>query len=509
MYKRKLKIKLWFLFFASFVLQTWSITQPIYASSPNKVCLAALISNSSSLKDRFYHVEDILLGFSNELLPRFRDSTQEALFRTYMQVYFGSKKRKPVQKYITSAINKARKYNHLLPYKKSFRRFQIKPPSSSSKTVRPLSFIEAPLRGCLGNDCSTNTYMEIAFHPNYYYFTLTDQAGISNGHITIVLGSARYRHVEKVVRVAFIDKVQNLSSEDLPLMIEAIRQSVLEHGYILALPDQLGDHIGISTSKVIRSFIKDHIPLLKQQALTDFYPHAYPSQIYPPKNIGFSRANIGLLLFPVKSLKGLLTNYVNRGMIIFPWSIQQHIEDSTLYDYLVALSQKSQQEPIFLANLLLHLPDKIKSLDVFQDLTFDVLKQVEKKDLYDLFLEAVINMDTYTTSLLVHEYGVNINTSIWFMSALHFALQAQHPKQKEMIAHLLDLGADVNAQDLKGASPLYNAIKNDLDMDIIMLLLDHKANINAKTFSGNTPLALARKKGDQTLITVLLEYKHK
>ena len=521
-----MKLKLQLLLFISFIAQpSWSTTQPI---NPSNACPKALVTDSN-INNSLNPVETLLLEFSNELLPNFEDPIQEVLFRIYALFHFDPGKRDYLQKYITNTINEAKKYQHLLPYKKSFRRFQISSPSNSVKTMRPLSFIESPLRGCIGNDCSTSTYTEIAFHPNYYYFTLTNQMGISKGHITVVLGNARYEHEETTIRVAFIDKVQNVSTEDLPLMIEAIRQSVLEHGYILALPhpldehrvlrgkvlhkdSQYNEHITISVSKSIRSFLKDHISVLKEQPLKDFHPHAYPSQINLPQDTGFSRADIGLLLFPIKPLEKPLADNVSRGSVIFPRKTQQHIEASALHVYLASLSKNSSLPPLYLAHLLLYSPDEIRRLDIFQKLILDVLKQVEKKDLYELFLNTVLKMDISTTSLLAQAYMDIYNTSLFTYeekdnirtSVLHFALKTIHPKQKEMITLLLDLGANVNARDITHDTSLHNAIRNGLDIDIIVLLLDYRADVNAK-IDFKTPLSLAKAKDNQELIELLLE----
>ena len=508
-----MKTNLWFFFFIGLVLKPCSAQAANISLS--HFCPTALVSNST-FKSQFHHIENVLLGFSNELLPQFENPIQEFLFRIYVQVYFKPEKKHRIQGYVTSTITEAKKYSHLLPYKKSFRRFQIEPSLGSLKTVRPLSFVEAPLRGCLGNDCSTHVYMEIAFHPNYYYFTLTNQAGISKGHITIVLGNARYKHAGTIVSVAFIDKIQNVSDDDLPLMIEAVRQSILEHGYVLALPDQLGDHVGISTSDLTHSFIKNHIPLLRQQPLRDFSPHTYPSQVQLPQNTHFSRAGMKLLLFPVRPLGKSFANNISRGSIVFPWNTRLHVEASALHDYLEFLLQNNPDMSLSLAYLLLSAPDEIKRLDIFQDLTFHVLRQVERTALYALFLKAALEMDTYTTSLIVHEHEFDINeTSFWDGDpVLHFALRTTHPRKKEMIAHLLSLGADINARNSLHRLPLHEAISsdlvtaNDLDIDIIRLLLDHKADVNAKIndFDLDTPLSLAKATNNKELIDLLLEH---
>lgn len=144
---------------------------------------------------------------------------------------------------------------------------------SISKTVRHLSLIESPFRSCLGgSDCSSRTYLTRALDPNYHYFTLTDDSGNSSGNITIVLGKAQTK-AKKEVKVAFIDKVQNVSNVDLPLMIEAVRRSVAEKDYILTLTDEMGDHNGISNTDETRLFLEKMIPTDSKTEFVKFKPH--------------------------------------------------------------------------------------------------------------------------------------------------------------------------------------------------------------------------------------------
>ena len=142
----------------------------------------------------------------------------------------------------------------------------------SSKTIRHLSLTEAPFRSCLGGDCSTRTYFSKALDPNFHYFTLTDKEGKSSGHITVVLGDARTIRLQKR-KVAFVDKVQNISNEDLPFVMEGVRRSVEENGYVLAVPDSLGDVLnGITNQDKTRNFIRDNIRRNRQRLIM-FTPH--------------------------------------------------------------------------------------------------------------------------------------------------------------------------------------------------------------------------------------------
>ena len=71
--------------------------------------------------------------------------------------------------------------------------------------LRALSLQESSFRGCLGGDCSTRSYFDLALDPNFIYFTLTDVHHRSSGQITVVLGTAVNKKGE-VVKTAFVDR---------------------------------------------------------------------------------------------------------------------------------------------------------------------------------------------------------------------------------------------------------------------------------------------------------------
>ena len=107
-----MKTNLWFFFFIGLVLKPWSAQAANVF--PSHFCPTALVSNST-FRSQFHHIEDVLLGFSNGLLPHFENPIQEFLFRTYVQVYFKSKKTHRIQGYVTSTITEAKKMSRLLP----------------------------------------------------------------------------------------------------------------------------------------------------------------------------------------------------------------------------------------------------------------------------------------------------------------------------------------------------------------------------------------------------------
>jgi hypothetical protein len=182
----------------------------------------------------------------------------------------------------------------------------------SKRVVRHLSIVESPFRSCLGgSDCSSRTYFDKALDPNFHYFTITDETGYSTGHITIVLGKAQNQ------KIAFIDKVQNVDNVDLPIMMEAVRQSVLEDDYILALPVDLGNHNGISNEATTRSFIERGIKT-DSETLKGFSPHSHN---YSFDN-QYSRAYDKLAVRRVQELPSSGDLSVTAAQTDGPWKIK-------------------------------------------------------------------------------------------------------------------------------------------------------------------------------------------
>ena len=68
-----------------------------------------------------------------------------------------------------------------------------------------------------------------------------------------------------------------------------------------------------------------------------------------------------------------------------------------------------------------------------------------------------------------------------------------------MVAELLSLGANVNAQSVNGTTPLHYAISND-QASLVDLLLKYCPRSDLKSDRGHTALTLARMKADQKLV---------
>ncbi len=78
--------------------------------------------------------------------------------------------------------------------------------------------------------------------------------------------------------------------------------------------------------------------------------------------------------------------------------------------------------------------------------------------------------------------------------------------QKDVVEFLLAHGADVNARDIVGDTPLHNADWEDDEghKDVVGLLLAHGADVNAKGQQGRTPLHDAAFDGSTGMTTLLL-----
>ena len=70
---------------------------------------------------------------------------------------------------------------------------------------------------------------------------------------------------------------------------------------------------------------------------------------------------------------------------------------------------------------------------------------------------------------------------------------------------LLDRGAEDNAKDKNGSTPLHIAVSNG-QKDIIELLIANGADVNARDKADHTPLSLATNRGHTEIVELLLKY---
>ncbi len=157
--------------------------------------------------------------------------------------------------------------------------------------VRSLSIQESPFRSCLGLDCSTRTYFDKALDPNYIYFTMTRFDHKSSGHATVVLGTATDAKTGTAIKVAFLDKLQNIPTQQIESFLTAVNKSLQDSGYRLAIPTDLGKNIaghgGLSNMSGITDFVQLNIMPRLNNKLSAFTPHTHQYQF---KN-AYSRAD--------------------------------------------------------------------------------------------------------------------------------------------------------------------------------------------------------------------------
>ncbi len=159
--------------------------------------------------------------------------------------------------------------------------------------VRSLSIQEAPFRSCLGgSDCSTRTYFTKALDPNYNYFTMTDSSFNSNGHVTVVLGEAKNPQTGQMEKVAFIDKLQNVPNQTIPSFLQAVSMSLAERGYKLGVPEDVGNHNGLSNMDTTRHYVANEIVPKLTAILTSFVPHPNPYNFQNAYSRAYDKLNV-------------------------------------------------------------------------------------------------------------------------------------------------------------------------------------------------------------------------
>lgn len=86
-------------------------------------------------------------------------------------------------------------------------------------------------------------------------------------------------------------------------------------------------------------------------------------------------------------------------------------------------------------------------------------------------------------------------------TALHLAVATAPP---ELVKTLLDAGADVNAKEIRGMTPLMMAVATDhANLEIVRLLLSRHGDLSARSPEGETALDWAFKFGSTAVVTAL------
>jgi len=100
-------------------------------------------------------------------------------------------------------------------------------------------------------------------------------------------------------------------------------------------------------------------------------------------------------------------------------------------------------------------------------------------------------------SILRAEEGSVHQKDAAFQTCLHFATR------KEIVRLCLDHGAELNAKDFMGSTPLHNAVRKNL-LDVVKELISRKCFLDPSDCEMQTPLHLAVKLGHLKMVSELL-----
>ncbi len=127
---------------------------------------------------------------------------------------------------------------HQIKPKESLDFVQVTTASGRRLQLRRLSLEEAPFRGCLGYDCSTNTRLLRALEPAHFHFIIEEIPFKPLGQIEVVRGLAEDGQQE----YAFFERIQssfNLRVDELGALLIGLSQTLEKRNIRFVMPKNL------------------------------------------------------------------------------------------------------------------------------------------------------------------------------------------------------------------------------------------------------------------------------
>jgi formylglycine-generating enzyme required for sulfatase activity len=294
--------------------------------------------------------------------------------------------------------------------------------------VRSLSIQEAPFRSCLGgSDCSTRTYFDKALDPNFNYFTLTDSENHSNGHITIVLGTAQNTLTGKNENVAFIDKLQNISNQQIPLFLKAVALSLEDRGYKLGIPESVGNHNGLSNMDTTRHFVNQEILPHLRVVWNKFVPHKNKYAFRNQYSRAYDSLNIKILDEQLwKSLPILRDAQIKSGKQYARSLAPSDLNKNELISGILKLKKSSDSQVLLKYISSYSVIEELEKLNLYslKDFLKDLIQFVDNKSLdFNVRKQALLNDFIYFNHEFVYLFNrlkvFNVSERIQILSEIN------------------------------------------------------------------------------------------
>src|SRR5438105_7356433 len=144
----------------------------------------------------------------------------------------------------------------------------------------------------------------------------------------------------------------------------------------------------------------------------------------------------------------------------------------------------------------------MENIDYRNDYLYDPDFNEDEGTLYLFNLVKQNNLEELHRDLEDYPNAVNIRDYLNDDTALHIATKSGEG-DIDIVKELIRFGADVNAKNKNGHTPLKYAVEQN-QKEIVVYLLDAGANTEIKDDSGRTPLFIASSQLDIPLIDILV-----